>query len=170
MRTRKRREEIITTLQKKPFTQDFRGAAGLATWSGLCDPERPEKHTLPTDSSFSGRGKKWERGCRATKSVLFNLALQLTESPVVSLQTIGRDKDMKERNEAQNKWQMCVSWRVCKNKIFVINCKWIMLILQLSGERDFSTSLISTDRLVISYLVNLQQGSLNVKYMIKIYS
>lgn len=52
MRTRVRREEIITTLQEKPFTQGFRRAAGLATCSGLCDPERPEKHSLTTDSSF----------------------------------------------------------------------------------------------------------------------
>lgn len=58
MRTRKRREEIITTLEKKSFTQDFRRAAGLATCRGLCDPKRPEKHTRSTDSSFLGRGRK----------------------------------------------------------------------------------------------------------------
>lgn len=58
MRTKKRQEEIITALQEKLFTQDFRGAAGLATRSGLCDPERPEKLTLPTDSSFLGKRKE----------------------------------------------------------------------------------------------------------------
>lgn len=54
IRTRKKQEEIITTLQEKPFTQDFRCAAG----SGASDPKRPEKRTLPTDSSFLERGKK----------------------------------------------------------------------------------------------------------------
>lgn len=61
MRTRKRREEIITTLQEKPFTQDFRCASGRATCSGLCDPERP--------------GKK-RKGGNQSEAVLSNLGLE----------------------------------------------------------------------------------------------
>lgn len=50
--------ERKSLLLKKPFTQGFRCDAALATCSGLRDPERPEKHILPTDSSLSGRGTK----------------------------------------------------------------------------------------------------------------